>query len=100
MVKSGMVIEEWGYTGRGKNKKRIRVKAPVSRPVYFSEFDGEVDLMRWSLTEKEAILAERWHEIIKETDPELEALYRRRRKAWNEICNELGLTNKIMEVVG
>ena len=97
MVKSGMIIEEWGYTGRGKNKKRIRVKAPVSRPVYFPEINGEIDLMRWRLTEKEAILAERWDKIFQETEPEMKALYKRRREAWNQICDELGLQNRKMK---
>lgn len=97
MVKSGMVVEQWKTVGRGRNRKTIREKTPVSSPVYFPELDGEVDLMIWRLTEKEAILAERWHKIIKETDPELKAFYRRRRKAWNEICDELGLQSKKMK---
>lgn len=94
MVKSGRVVEHWKTIGRGRNRKTVREKAPVSSPVYFPEFDGEVDLMVWRLTENEAILAERWHEIMKDTQPKIDKAYEERRRRWNQACDELGLEDK------
>ena len=97
MVKSGTIIEEWQRVRRGKPRKTIsaRVKVSVPNPVYFPEqINGEIDLMKWELTEKEAMLKERWYKVLKETEAELEAFYKRRRCAWNQICEELGLEHR------
>ena len=91
MAKIGNIIEEKRIVGKGKNRRVIYVRVKVNGTVYYPEIEGKVDFRKWCLTEKEAILAERWHEIVKQTEPELKAVYKKREELMNQVRRELGL---------
>ena len=97
MVKSGRIIQQWKWVGRGKNRRRERVDFELSSVVYFAEkLDGTIDRMYWYLTESEALFFEAVEkdELIREMDRRIQDCYQKKNERWNQLCDKFGVDRK------